>query len=573
MCGIIGYSGSRNARTVVLDGLKTLEYRGYDSAGAAFSAEDITVFKTGGRVSDLEKITPNIVAHAGIGHTRWATHGAPSAKNAHPHLSFDGRFAVVHNGVITNCDELKLSLIRRGIRFVSDTDSEIIAHLLSLEYDGDMVSTIEKVSSLLHGATTFIALKKGDERVYMHRNGASLVVGKGSGECIVASDALAITPYTSDVAVLCDGETAIMSAADVKFFKNGKQIDKPFGKTDRTAPKDCSCHMRAEIDEIPSALLNAYAEISRSITPAVSDMVRNAKRTIFFGCGTAYHAGLYGKIIFERVGVPSDAVIASEIDDERFIDENCLCVFITQSGETADTLIALAESKARGAKTLAITNVKESTVTFEGDETVFIGAGAEIAVAATKSYVCQLLALYMLSKERTGNRMEKSEIQALANAAKVVSKENLYTPEYKDYNPFFIGKGIDNVTAKEGALKFKEITYKFADAYGTGELKHGSIALIDEKSVAYVVSTNEHDEERVRATVRELQSRGAYVFAVTNSNRLGANKTLALPKIYDENLYPLLSVIPLQNLALTASLCLGLDPDKPRNLAKSVTVI
>lgn len=304
-------------------------------------------------------------------------------KNAHPHLSFDGRFAVVHNGVITNCDELKLSLIRRGIRFVSDTDSEIIAHLLSLEYDGDMVSTIEKVSSLLHGATTFIALKKGDERVYMHRNGASLVVGKGSGECIVASDALAITPYTSDVAVLCDGETAIMSAADVKFFKNGKQIDKPFGKTDRTAPKDCSCHMRAEIDEIPSALLNAYAEISRSITPAVSDMVRNAKRTIFFGCGTAYHAGLYGKIIFERVGVPSDAVIASEIDDERFIDENCLCVFITQSGETADTLIALAESKARGAKTLAITNVKESTVTFEADETVFIGAGAEIAVAAT----------------------------------------------------------------------------------------------------------------------------------------------------------------------------------------------
>lgn len=558
---------------MVLDGLATLEYRGYDSAGAAFLTDKICLFKTSGRVSDLAKITPDVHSHTGIGHTRWATHGKPSQANAHPHLSFDKRFAVAHNGVITNFAELKDSLTSMGIPFVSDTDSEIIAHLLSVTYDGDMVSTMQKVADKLNGAATFLALKTGDDCVYMHRRGASLAVGKGKGECIVASDALAITPYTNLVAVLCDGETAVMSKDGVRFFKQGKQIDKPFRQTDRSAPKYCSCYMRAEIDEISTALKNAYSEISHSITPSVTDMIRNAKRMIFFGCGTAYHASRYGKVVFEKAGIMSSAVVASEIDDERFVDENCLCVFTTQSGETADTLFALAKCKAMGAKTLAITNVKESSVTFMADESVFIGAGAEVAVAATKSYVCQLLALYMLSKEKTGERIQKAVIDELSRAAETCTAKDLYEPFVKNKNIFFIGKGIDNVTAQEGALKFKEITCKFADAYGAGELKHGSIALVDDKSVAYVIATNTRDQDRVNAAIKELQSRGAYVYAIGVSDNLCADKTYVLPNVYDENLYPILSVIPLQNLALTASLCLGLNPDKPRNLAKSVTVI
>ena len=573
MCGIVGYVGEKNARDVVLNGLKTLEYRGYDSAGVAFLADEIKIFKTGGRVSDLNKILPCDVFHVGIGHTRWATHGAPTAVNAHPHISFDGNFAVVHNGVVTNCDKLKAELKNKGIKLVSDTDSEIIAHLMALEYDGDMLSTIEKVASRLQGATTFLVMRKNDEAIYMRRYGASLAVGVAKDGQIVASDTLAITPYTKDVAVLCDGECATIDGKTARFFKNGKEIVKPFGKIDRTSPKDCSCHMRAEIDEIPSALLRAYDEVRSCVDNTVLAMLKDAKRILFCGCGTAYHACLYGKRVFEKTGVPCDAVIASEIDDVRFVDEDCLCVFITQSGETADTLLALAKCKSSGAKTVAVTNVQGSTITFDADRTIFIGAGAEIAVAATKSYVCQLLALYILARARQDEMPEQKTVKDLAEKAKRMLKENLYEPDVKEANLFFIGKGADNVTAKEGALKFKEITCKMTDAYCAGELKHGSIALIDQKSVAYVIATNEKDVERVKATISELRARKARVYCVTTSKEITADKILALPKLDDEDLYPVLAIIPLQNLALTASLCLGLDPDKPRNLAKSVTVI
>lgn len=574
MCGIIGYVGYQNAETIVLDGLKTLEYRGYDSAGIALEKDGkIRVFKAVGRVSALAEKVPNVAANIGIGHTRWATHGKVCEKNAHPHLSFDGKIAVVHNGVISNAEELKKELIEKGIRFCSATDSEIIAHLLALE-NTDMANAIENVGKRLEGATTFLALKSGDEAIYLRKDGASLAVGLEKGENFVASDTLAISKHTQNVVVLKDGECAKITPDSVRFFKDGKTICKNAVKIKRTAPKDCSCHMRAEIDEIPQALSKTYKTIQGGIDNALIRNVKNAEKIVFCGCGTAYHAGLYGKSVFENVvGIPCECVVASEFDDLRFVSENTLGIFITQSGETADTVLALKRCKTLGAKTIALTNVEASSITFEADKTLYLGAGAEVAVAATKSYVCQQLALYLIAKACVSDFPPKELIDGLCDCVRTLNLHSLYEDRIKRANLFFIGKGLDFVTALEGALKFKEITCKTADAYQAGELKHGTIALIDSKSVVVVIATEHRDKERVEASVSELRSRGAYVISLSSVGDVGANKTLPLPFVSDRLLYPVLSVVPLQSLALTASLCLGLDPDKPRNLAKSVTVI
>lgn len=574
MCGIVGYTGYQNAKNIVVDGLKTLEYRGYDSAGIAIMDRDIRLYKTAGRVEELGKILPDLAAHVAIGHTRWATHGVPSAQNAHPHLSFDGQIAVVHNGVITNCEELKKQLIEKGIRFKSTTDSEIIAHLLVLEDTSDMPSAIEKVGKMLQGATTFLAIKAGDDTIYARRAGASLAVGIGIGENFVASDTLAISKHTRKTILLKDGECAAITPNGVRFFKDGKTIEKQPVKIRRTAPKECSCHMRSEIDEIPDAMARTYKKISRSVDADTIEKIVSARKIYFCGCGTAYHAGLYGKYVFEKVlGIPCESIVASEFDNPQFIDDRCVCIFITQSGETADTLLALSECKKAGALTIALTNVAGSTITFEADKTLLLDAGAEVAVAATKSYNCQLLALYLLAKICKNKAMQKCDFDKLVKAVKESQFCNLYDDKIKKSNLFFVGKGVDNVTAKEGALKFKEITYKMTDSYQAGELKHGAIALIDDKSIVVTIVTNSSDKHRIEATVSELRSRGAYVLALSAVGDVGANKTTYLPFLSDDLLYPIVSILPLQNLALTASLCLNLNPDKPRNLAKSVTVI
>lgn len=574
MCGIVGYTGYQNAKNIVVDGLKTLEYRGYDSAGIAIMDGDIRLYKTAGRVEELGKILPDIAAHVAIGHTRWATHGVPSAQNAHPHLSFDGQIAVVHNGVITNCEELKKQLIERGIRFKSTTDSEIIAHLLAIEDTSDMPSAIENVGKKLNGAATFLAIKASDDTIYARRAGASLAVGMGVGENFVASDTLAISKHTRKIVLLKDGECAAITPSGVRFFKDGKTIQKQAVNIRRTAPKECSCHMRSEIDEIPDAMARTYKEISRSVDVGTIGKIVSARKIYFCGCGTAYHAGLYGKYVFEKIlGIPCESIVASEFDNPQFVDDNCVCIFITQSGETADTLIALSECKKAGAWTVALTNVAGSTITFEADKTLLLDAEAEVAVAATKSYNCQLLALYMLAKICENKAMQKCDLDKLIKAVKECRFCNLYDDKIKKSNLFFVGKGVDNVTAKEGALKFKEITYKMTDSYQAGELKHGAIALIDDKSIVVTIVTNSSDKHRIEATVNELRSRGAHVLALSAVGDVGANKTTYLPFLSDDLLYPIVSILPLQNLALTASLCLNLNPDKPRNLAKSVTVI
>lgn len=593
MCGIVGYSGFQNAKNIVIDGLKTLEYRGYDSAGIAFCGEnidDISVFKTAGSVAALEGLLPDVYAHTAIGHTRWATHGKPNAINAHPHLSFDGNIAVVHNGVIENCDELRRELKEKEIFPVSDTDSELIAHLIALEDTSDMLSAISRVGARLKGATTFLAVRRGEDAIYVRRMGASLAVGIGENESFAASDTLAISKHTLRTVIMKDGEYAVLKGGSVKFFRDGnqtpqdnptgtsaetpKQIQKQPVRIRRTAPKPCSCYMRSEIDEIPSALMRTYDSATETIDDWLVASFKKAKRVYLVGCGTAYHACLYGKVLLEdALGVPCNAVVASELDSVRFIDKCTAVILITQSGETADTLNALEICRRMGASTLAITNVAHSSIAYSADRTLLIDAGAEVAVAATKSYNCQLLALYMLAKRIEGKDLFIPDLYRLTEAIRKTIAYDLYEDRVKKANLFFVGKGLDGVTAKEAALKFKEITYKMTDSYSAGELKHGAIALIDEKSTVVVIATAQDDKHRIEATVSELRSRGAYTVALSSVGDIGANKTLYLPFLSDDMLYPLVTIVPLQCLALNASLCLGLNPDKPRNLAKSVTVI
>lgn len=577
MCGIVGYTGSGRARDIVLDGLKALEYRGYDSAGIALVGKTLQVRKCGGRVEALAAITPPSDCTTAIGHTRWATHGAPTARNAHPHLSFDGKIAVVHNGVVENHELLREELIARGIPIVSETDSELIAHLLALE-SGTMTERISKVARRTEGALTFLAVREGDDRIYCHRRGAALIVAHSDIGSFASSDMLALAPYAERVTVLQDGESAVLSpdgillcAADGKTPSAGKSC-----AVTATAPRNCDCHMREEIAEIPDSLYSTYSRFlsfARERKDVLTRM-RLARRILLTGCGTAYHACLYGKEIFEEyLGIPCTVLPASEAENPRFTDSDTFSVFVTQSGETADTLKALAACKELGAFTLAITNVAGSSATFAADAHFLLNAGAEIAVAATKSYCCQLLALWLLAKAAADERVSAECIDDLCKKAAGLVKSTDFPKCRTADKLFFIGKGTDYITATEGALKFKEITYKCAEAHTAGELKHGTIALADENSAAVVCMTVPQDAKRIKATVSELKSRGTAVYAVSSVGDAGGDATLAIPVPDECALLPVLAVIPMQMLALECAIALGLDPDKPRNLAKSVTVI
>lgn len=556
-----------------MDGLRTLEYRGYDSAGVALGGQKLRVFKTAGRVHRLEAMLPEGVFHSGIGHTRWATHGKPNAINAHPHLSFDGKIAVVHNGVLENCEELKRELEARGVVCASETDSEIIAHMLALAGEEDMTVAVRKVGDMLKGAATFLAMREGDEKVYAFRRGASMLVASGEGESFAASDGLALARYVRKAIVLEDGEYARIAPDGCAVFKDGKRAVKQPIVLKRTPPRDCACHMRAEIDEIPDALARSFESVRTELHGEIVKEIAAADRIVLSGCGTALHACRFGKILAQKLAKkPAEAIAASEL--EPFECKNTAAIFITQSGETADTLLAVKACKDAGAFTIAITNAEGSSISFVADRTLCLDAGAEVAVAATKSYCCQLLALYMLFRGVMGDPMREEELFRLTAAAeKCVAMEELYEDKMSNCKMFFVGRGQDLITAKEGALKLKEITYRQAEAYAAGELKHGPIALIDPQCAVVVVATSRECLPRIRATVCELRSRGAYTIGVSSVGDVGADRAIALPALEDELLAPLIAVIPLQCLALSASLRLGLNPDKPRNLAKSVTVI
>ncbi len=575
MCGIVGYSGSQNAKAIVMDGLRTLEYRGYDSAGVALGGDRLKVFKTAGRVNALDAMLPaGGACHTAIGHTRWATHGKPNAVNAHPHLSYDKKIAVVHNGVLENCAELKSELAGKGISCVSETDSELLAHLLALE-GGDMLEAVRRVGGKAKGSATFLAIREGDPAVYVFRKGASMLVAKGEYGSFAASDGLALARYVGTATVLQDDEYARITHDVCAIFKDGARIFKSSTPLRVSPPKECACHMRAEIDEIPAALERTYLKVSEALDDELADRVRRAKRVMLAGCGTAFHACRYGKLLLEQMaGICAEAVAASEADEGAPVDGDTLALFVTQSGETADTLLAMKRCAEGGAYTVAVTNVESSGAALAADKTLFLDAGAEVAVAATKSYCCQLLAVNMLARRVAGDILREEELKKLTNGAKeCIARCELFEKRMLTDKLFLVGRGQDLVTAKEGALKLKEITYRQAEAYAAGELKHGPIALIDSESTVIALATREDCLPRMRATVSELRSRGAYVVGLSGAGDLGADKTVFLPSLEDVTLRPILCVLPLQELALCSSLCLGLDPDKPRNLAKSVTVI
>lgn len=574
MCGIIGYTGTEYAKDIIIDGLSTLEYRGYDSAGIALGGTSISITKKSGRVSELEKAIPTSFSTIGIGHTRWATHGAPTSKNAHPHLSFDKKIAIVHNGIIENCDVLKQELVSKGIKFESDTDSEIIAHLLALEDQTDMVNAVENVANRIEGSSSFLAIRINDDNIYCHKKNAALTIGVGYDGNYIASDMLALAKYTKKGIVLSDDETVVLSKDNVTVYKDGKVIKKDLIDIYCKPPKICPCYMKAEIDEIPQALLNTYDSFYNTIKKECIKDILNAKRIAIIACGTAYHAGLYGKEVIEILAnIPVETYIGSEYDRARFISPDTFAIFISQSGETADTLAAVNRSKALGAKTLSITNVANSSITFATDYSLILEAGPEIAVAATKSYNSQLLMLYLLANELAGKQVDRKTIEKLSEEAKTLSTHSIFTESMAKDNLFFIGKGIDELSAMEGALKFKEITYKMAEAYPAGELKHGTIALMDTNCTVIALATNELDKQKLTVSVREIKARKAKTIGISAVGEIGCDISLFLPKLEDKLLYPILSIIPMQLLSLSTSFHLGINPDKPRNLAKSVTVV
>ena len=576
MCGIVGYTGYRRAAKVLVAGLTALEYRGYDSAGVALEGRKLAVCKCSGRVSALAAMMPQSKARAGIGHTRWATHGTPCAENAHPHLSFDGKIAIVHNGVIENHDELRRELMAKGIPLASQTDSELIAHMLALG-KGEMKDRIFAVAQRAVGAMTVLAVREGDERIYCYRRGAALVVAENKGECFAASDMTALAQYVKEVTVLADGECAVLSPVGAKIYApDGSQTDGTVRPVTAAPVRASKCHMRDEINEIPDALLSTYRSFTLAF-PARENAVAELKkcaRIELFGCGTAYHACLYGCRVLEKLaGIPCRAVAAGEADDLPFTDGNTFCIFVTQSGETADTLRALDECGKRGAYTLAVTNSAGSTAALRADACLLLAAGTETAVAATKSYCCQLLALWLLAKAAEGSGGEEESVTDIAACCRKALRVPVPTECAERGKIFFIGKGADSVTAREGALKYKEITWRTADAYTAGELKHGPIALADGDSCAVAVVTDAGNVPRMRAAVSELRSRGTKVYAYSSVGDIGADVTYALPAAEECLLAPAAAVVPLQNLALECALRLGRDPDRPRNLAKSVTVI
>lgn len=607
MCGIVGYVGNdEKAVEVILEGLGKLEYRGYDSAGIAV-VEDGKIFieKKSGKLSNLVDALDNDDHHSkvGIGHTRWATHGVPTDNNAHPHLSNDGKVAVVHNGIIENFSSLKEELIKKGYVFHSDTDTEVIAQLFSELYTGDLVETFYILKEKIRGSYAFgIIHKDHPGKIICARKESPLIIGLGKHKNFIASDVPAILKYTRDVMFLDNGEVALLEENKVTVYNDKKEIiKKEITKIDwsmEQATKNGYPHfMIKEIEEQPSAVektLSSYINIQGEINFGKSfenidfDKIKEIQ---IIACGTAYYAGLQGSYFFKKInGLKTYIDIASEYRyNDPFVDEHTLAIFLSQSGETLDTLMAMKLAKEKGATTLAVTNVLGSTISREADEVIYTLAGAEISVASTKAYTTQALTMYLLSlyfAKRSGKITDDQCEKYLDDAYKLSenieeilqNKEKIreIAKKIKDRkNGFYLGRGIDDKIAKEGSLKMKEVSYVHTESFPAGELKHGPIALIEEGTMVVVVSTQDKMVEKVASNIKEVRARGAYVLAITKKNHkevIEVADDVILVGDNGELLTPELAVIPMQLLAYYTAVEKGLDVDKPRNLAKSVTV-
>ena len=606
MCGIVGFTGTQSAAPILLDGLKKLEYRGYDSAGiAVMDDRKITVCKVTGRIANLCEKTQDgtgVPGMTGIGHTRWATHGAPTEENAHPHVSNDGRFAVVHNGIIENYMSLREELIRDGYHFESETDTEVIVHLIEMYYKGNMQKALLKTTNRLQGSYALgVICSEEPGKIYAVREASPLILGVGVGDNYFASDVTALVNHTRNVIYLEDGEFAELSKDTVRVFDcSGQEVSKKITRVlwdVQAAEKGGYEHfMLKEIMEQPGAVKATIAPRIRKGKVVIEELglsasdIQGIQKIIITACGSAYYAGCAGKYALEKLcHIPVEVVLASELRySDPLIDEHTLLIVISQSGETADTIAALKECKSRGAKTLAVVNVVGSTVAKLADYTVYTWAGPEIAVATTKGYTTQVAVLYLLAVyfaerlERLGDK-EKSLITALQALPRQIQQAfdlNSSIPALaKKYHGskslFFIGRNTDYAIALEGALKMKEISYLHAEAYAAGELKHGTIALIEEHQPVIALCCNPSIMEKTLSNIVEVKSRGAEVLALTFRNNQKivsvADDLLFIPKI-DALFSAVVEIVPLQLLAYYVAKENGCDIDKPKNLAKSVTV-
>lgn len=599
MCGIVGYIGYQNSKEILLKGLEKLEYRGYDSAGIATRNDnEVTVTKAKGRIAELRREADNeIDGQTGIGHTRWATHGIPNYENSHPHQSTSERFTLVHNGVIENYEELKEEYIP-NVTLVSDTDTEVIVQLVE-HFSETGLSTEEaftKVVSLLHGSYALGLLDREDsETIYVAKNKSPLLVGIGEKFNVIASDALAMIQVTSEYKELKDQEIVLVKRDDV-IIKNldGEVVEREsyIAEIDASdAEKGIYEHyMLKEIHEQPAVMRRIIQEYQDDqgelkIDPEIVKDVKEADRIYIIAAGTSYHAGLVGKEYIEKwAGIPTEVHVSSEfVYNMPLLSEKPLFIYISQSGETADSRAVLVETTKLGHKSLTITNVAGSTLSREADHTLLLHAGPEIAVASTKAYTAQIAVLSILSQVVATERGRKADIDLLRELAKVTTAietivddapkmEQIATDFLETTrNAFFIGRTIDYNVSLEGALKLKEISYIQAEGFAGGELKHGTIALIEEGTPIVALATQEGVNLSIRGNVKEVVARGAHPCIISMEGLEKPSDTYVIPHVH-ELLTPLVSVVTLQLISYYAALHRGLDVDKPRNLAKSVTV-
>ncbi|HBC4210788.1 TPA: glutamine--fructose-6-phosphate transaminase (isomerizing) [Staphylococcus aureus] len=600
MCGIVGYIGYDNAKELLLKGLEKLEYRGYDSAGIAVVNDDnTTVFKEKGRIAELRKVadSSDFDGPVGIGHTRWATHGVPNHENSHPHQSSNGRFTLVHNGVIENYEELKGEYLQ-GVSFISETDTEVIVQLVEY-FSNQGLSTEEaftKVVSLLHGSYALGLLDAEDkDTIYVAKNKSPLLLGVGEGFNVIASDALAMLQVTSEYKEIHDHEIVIVKKDEVIIKDadgNVVERDSYIAEIDASdAEKGVYAHyMLKEIHEQPAVMrriIQEYqdAEGNLKIDQDIINDVKEADRIYVIAAGTSYHAGLVGKEFLEKwAGVPTEVHVASEfVYNMPLLSEKPLFVYISQSGETADSRAVLVETNKLGHKSLTITNVAGSTLSREADHTLLLHAGPEIAVASTKAYTAQIAVLSILSQIVAKEYGREADIDLLRELAKVTTAieaivddapimEQIATDFLETTrNAFFIGRTIDYNVSLEGALKLKEISYIQAEGFAGGELKHGTIALIEEGTPVVGLATQEKVNLSIRGNVKEVVARGAHPCIISMEGLEKEGDTYVIPHVH-ELLTPLVSVVTLQLISYYAALHRDLDVDKPRNLAKSVTV-
>ncbi|MBE5039605.1 glutamine--fructose-6-phosphate transaminase (isomerizing) [Ructibacterium gallinarum] len=607
MCGIVGYVGKKQAAPILLDGLRKLEYRGYDSAGVAvMTAEGINVQKAKGRLSVLEKRIDGgklLKGTMGIGHTRWATHGEPSDTNSHPHLSRSGRFAVVHNGIIENYIKLREYLTKKGFTFLSETDTEVIAHLVEYYYQGDIIDTITKVMNKVEGSYALgILCADNPDQFVAVRKESPLIVGLGKDENFIASDIPAILAYTRDVYFLENNEIVVLRADEVKIYNTDREsVQKEIFHVDwdiSAAEKGGYEHfMFKEIMEQPKALQDTISPRIKDGRIVLDDItlskeyIDSIDKIYIVACGSAYHVGVVGKYVIEKMlRLPVEVSVASEFRYmQPIVNEKTLVVVISQSGETADTIAAMREAKRLGARTFAIVNAVGSAIAREADDVLYTWAGPEIAVATTKAYSTQLTAIYLLAiyMAQHMNCLTQEQIDRYINALQTLPEHIAQILEHKEeiqytaslhYNSksiFFLGRTLDYAVALEGSLKLKEISYIHSEAYAAGELKHGTIALIEQGTVVVALCTVKELFEKMLSNIKEVKARGAVVIAVAEEGQTAieqeADHIIYVPHC-DSLVMPSEVVVPLQLFAYYVASLKGLDIDKPRNLAKSVTV-